>query len=239
MRETIMQRSRSRTWRSTVIAFTGGLLAAQPRVARASDHLDTPTVIADPAADIADLFAWTSADGRRLNLVMTVIGKRFSDHVQYVFHVDSGSQIGETRASTSIACQFDAAGAIECWAGDADHVRGDASKPTGLDGQHGRFRVFAGLRDDPFFNNVKGTREALGVVAEALHGGAALDGAGCPALGEATAHTVFDRWRHTGGGPAVDFLAGWKIGALVIAVDLDVVTIGGPVLGTWAGTYRS
>jgi len=28
----------------------------------ASDHLDTPTVTADPAADIGDLFAWTSAD---------------------------------------------------------------------------------------------------------------------------------------------------------------------------------
>src|SRR6185295_19277441 len=73
-RTTIMQRPRSRTWRSTVIAFIGALLAAQPRMASASDHLDTPTVIADPAADIADLFAWTSTDGRRLNLVMTVIG---------------------------------------------------------------------------------------------------------------------------------------------------------------------
>lgn len=234
-----MQRPRSRARRSAALAVAGVLLAARPHITDASDHLDTPTVIADPAADIADMFAWTSSDGRRLNLVMTVVGHRFSDRVQYVFHVDSGPQLGATRARTSIACRFDAAGAVECWAGDTDHVRGDASTPAGLEGRHGRFRVFAGLRDDPFFNNVKGTREALAVVADAVHDGAARDGAGCPAFGAATAHTIFDRWRHTSGGPAVNTLAGWKVGALVIAVDLDVVAVGGPVLAVWAGTYRS
>src|SRR5438874_7441620 len=83
--------------------------------AYASDHLDTPTVIADPAADIGDLFAWTSSDGRRLNLVMTVVAHRFSDRLQYVFHVDSGVRLGETTATTSIMCRFDAASAAECW----------------------------------------------------------------------------------------------------------------------------
>jgi len=39
----------------------------------AADHLDTPTVIADPAADIGDLYAWTADDGRRLNLVMDIV----------------------------------------------------------------------------------------------------------------------------------------------------------------------
>ena len=48
----------------------------------ASDHLDTPTVLADPAADIGDLYAWMSPDGRRLNLALDIVGKRFSDQVQ-------------------------------------------------------------------------------------------------------------------------------------------------------------
>jgi hypothetical protein len=43
-----------------------------------------------------------------------------------------------------------------------------------------RFRVFAGLRDDPFFNNVKGTRAAYQTAATALQSGAAVDAAGCP-----------------------------------------------------------
>jgi hypothetical protein len=46
------------------IVFSLGAYAVQ-----ASDHLDTPTVIANPDADIGDLYAWTSSDGHRLNLV--------------------------------------------------------------------------------------------------------------------------------------------------------------------------
>jgi len=47
-----------------MLAIAGALLAP---MANASDHLDTPTVIADPAADIGDIYAWTSTDGQRLN----------------------------------------------------------------------------------------------------------------------------------------------------------------------------
>src|SRR6266700_1169801 len=82
--------------------------------AYASDHLDTPTVIADPAADIGDIFAWTSSDGRRLNLVMDIVAHQFSDRLQYVFHVDSGERFGKTTATTLILCRFDVANAVEC-----------------------------------------------------------------------------------------------------------------------------
>ena len=64
---------------------------------RASDHLDTPTVAMNPRADIGDLFAWTSADAKQLNLVMTIVGDAFSDNVEYAFHVDSGKRVGATR----------------------------------------------------------------------------------------------------------------------------------------------
>src|SRR5436190_10661539 len=148
-------------WRAG--SFGAVLLLAGSLPAFASDHLDTPTVTADPAADIGDLYAWTSADGRRLELVMTIVGKRFSDRLQYVFHVDSGARFGKTTASTAVVCRFDAAQIAECWAGEADYVHGDASGAAGLEGRNRRFRVFAGLRDDPFFNNVKGTRAAYNV----------------------------------------------------------------------------
>jgi hypothetical protein len=220
-----------------VLVVIGMLFVLRGDAAYASDHLDTPTVIADPAADIADLFAWTSSDGRHLDLVMTIVAHRFSDRLQYVFHVDSGARFGETTATTSIVCRFDAANAVECWAGDADYVRGDASKSVGLEGQKRRFRVFAGLRDDPFFNNVKGTRAALGVAAAALQRGAPVDAAGCPSFDEATSRAIFDRWRHTDGGPPMNFLAGWKSASLVISIDLDVVN-GGRLLAVWGGTYR-
>jgi len=233
-----MNRLRFATRRLVAMAVAGSLGVLAASVTHASDHLDTPTVIADPAADIGDLFAWTSPDGRRLNLVMTIVAHQFSDRLQYVFHVDSGGRFRKTTATTSIACRFDAANRAECWAGDADYVRGDASKPAGLEGRNRRLRVFAGLRDDPFFNNVKGVRAGLGVAAAALQGGAVVDAAGCPAFGDATSREVLDRWRHTDGGPATNFLAGWTSASLVVAIDLDVVDTGGKLLAVWASVRK-
>lgn len=217
----------------SVLVFLSGAFALE-----ASDHLDTPTVIADPAADIGDLYAWISSDGRRLNLIMTIVGARFSDRLQYVFHIDSGKEFGKTTSSSSIVCRFDTSGTAQCQAGDADFVRGDASVTAGLSGEKHRFRVFAGLRDDPYFNNVKGTRAALNVAAGALKEGAKVDAAGCPEFDQATSQAIFDRWRHTDDGPPKNFLEGWKTGALVISVDLGLVNSGGKLLAVWGGVYK-
>src|SRR3984885_14410219 len=115
----------------TLLIFSGMFFTTVFHAAYASDHLDTPTVIADPAADIGDIFAWTSSDGRRLNLVMDIVAHHFSDRLQYVFHVDSGKNFGKTTATTLIVCRFDAGGAAECWVGDTDYVRGDARNTSG------------------------------------------------------------------------------------------------------------
>src|SRR5512147_83243 len=220
-----------------IFLVLGVLFAPGSRDAYASDHLDSPTVIADPSADIGDIFGWTSADGKRLNLVMDIVGHRFSDKLQYVFHVDSGSQFGKTSATTLIVCRFDVAAVAECWAGDGDYVRGDASNTAGIEGKNRRFRIFAGLRDDPFFNNVKGTRAAYNVAGAALERGTTVDGAACPQFGEATSRAILDTWRHTDGGPATNFLARWKTSALVISIDLDVVNTGGKLLAVWVAVH--
>lgn len=204
----------------------------------ASDHLDTPAVIADPRADIGDLYAWVSYEGRRLNLVMTLVGQTFSDKLEYVFHVDSGKRLGQVTATTSIVCRMPATHTVECRSGDVDVAKGDASGAAGLEGKNKRFRVFAGLRDDPFFNNVKGTRDAYRVAAAAIQSGAPLDAAGCPAFDAATSRAILDEWRHTDGGPGADFLKGWRTSALVVSVDLEVLRKGGPLLGVWATTEK-
>jgi hypothetical protein len=235
-----MKRFRLQAWNWWFVGVTmvGILITMGVRAVSASDHLDTPTVIADPAADIGDIFAWTSADGKRLNLVMDIVAHQFSDRLQYVFHVDSGKSFGKTTATTLIVCRFDAAGVAECWVGNADYVHGDASNISGIEGKNRRFRLFAGLRDDPFFNNVKGTREMYGVAGAALQHGTPVDGAGCPRFDEATSHSILDTWRHTGGAAAQNFLAGWKSSSLVISVDLDVVTSGGDLLAVWGVVHK-
>ena len=202
--------------------------------AAASDHLDTAAVIADPASDIGDLYAW-SGDGRKLNLVMTIVGGKFSDHVRYQFHVDSGATPGNFTATIAISCEFNSAFAPDCRLGEVDRARGDASGDSGIEGEQHRFRVFAGLRDDPFFNNVRGTRAALNVAGAAL-ASRPKDGGGCPRFDAATAARILDEWRHTDGHAAANFLSGWNTAALVVEVDLDAVNGGGALLGVWATT---
>jgi len=199
----------------------GAILTGSSSAVRASDHLDTPTVATNPRADIGDLYAWTSPDAKQLNLVMTIVGETFSDNVEYTFHVDSGKRLGATPGTTTIVCRFGADQAADCRAAGVDP---------------GRLRVFAGRRDDPFFNNVKGTRAAYQRAAAALRNGAAVDAAGCPSFDASTVQAIQFEWRHTDGGPANDLLAGWMPAALVITIDLDVVAKDGPLLGVWATT---
>jgi hypothetical protein len=127
---------------------------------------------------------------------------------------------------------------VDCRVGKVDVAHGDASKPQGLEGKNKRFRVFAGLRDDPFFNNVRGTREAYNVAIAAMKNGAPLDAAGCPVFDAATSQTILDKWRHTSGGPAKNLLNGWTPASLVVSVDLKAVNKGGSMLGVWAATVK-
>jgi hypothetical protein len=185
--------------------------------AHASDHLDTPTVIANPQADIGDIYAWMAPDGQRLDLVMDIVGHGFSDRLDYVFHIDSGPRHGKTTATVTITCRFPEPG------------RADCKGAPGL-------QIFAGPRDDPFFNNVKGTRAAYQVAASALEAGARKDAAGCPMLDPGAVAALRERWRHTDGGPATNFLAGWPTSALVLSVDRAAAAKGGPLLAVWGAT---
>lgn len=212
-------------------------MAAIP-IARASDHLDTPTVIADPAADIGDMFAWMSSDGHRVNLVMDIVAHQFSNKLQYVFHVDSGKSFGKTTATTTILCQFDTAGKVECWVGKDGYIRGDASSNAGLQDERRRFQVFAGLRDDPFFNNVKGTRAAYNVAGNAIQHGVQRDESGCPQFDGATSQAILQTWRQTNGKSAENFLAGWKTSALIVSIDVESVASGGKLLAVWGTVHR-
>lgn len=212
----------------------GALLSIPGGAALASDHLDTSSVIADPRTDIGDFYVWTAPDGRRLNLVMTLVGHSFSERVDYVFHVGSGRRFGATTHARRIVCRFRGA-RTSCRIG-GEVAEGDASGPAGLPSRSGRFRVFAGLRDDPFFNNVRGTRAAYQVARAAIDAGAPLDASRCPSFDPANVEAIRREWRQTDGAPGRNFLAGWTPASIVISVDLAAVAPGGPILAAWAAT---
>ena len=218
---------------SLSLALALGAIGLSPT--NASDHLDTPTVAADPRADIGDVYAWTS-DGGRLNLVMTIVGHSFSDRIAYTFHVDSGKDFGKTTTTTAITCRFSASYAARCTAGADEHADGLVDAAGGFASPGGRLKVFAGRRDDPFFNNVKGSRGAFEVAAAALKGGVTMDADGFPGFDVATVASIQEHWRQTDGGPGKNFLAGWSPACIVVTVDLGVVTGGGPLLAVWGET---
>jgi hypothetical protein len=218
--------------------------AVAPMRAQAADHVDSPATTAEPAADITDVYAWMSADAARVNLILNVspfagADATFSDAVQYVLHVASSAGYGQPQMDTRVVCQFYDVMRIECWAGDAEYVAGDPSNPAGLASQSGRMRVFAGLRNDPFFFELDGFKHAVETVVAAA-GTLTFDDEGCPAVDAATSGVIVGQLQHDGtGGAAHDTFAGANVLAIVVQIDKAVVTPGGPVLAVWGSTHRA
>lgn len=212
----------------------------------AADHIDGPAAIAEPAADITDIFAWAQ-NGSQLNLILSVFPRanessRFSDAVQYVFRVRSQSNVSQVDRESLIVCTFTAEQAITCALDGVELVTNqDASDPSGVVSTDGNFRVFAGLRRDPFFfaaNNFNTVRRAVRDAAPSLE----FDEAGCPTLDQATQDVLVSTLVGAGGlpgaeSPATDFFA--NLNTLSIVVQLDRGLLGnGPLYAVSASTHR-
>lgn len=115
--------------------------------AEAADHADSPITSRDPAADLLDLYAFINpADPGETILVLTAFNNagfnsRFSDAVEYRFHIDNGA------GNAEILCVFPLPGRFQCTGPNGMQVSGQLNR-TEVDGD---MRVWAGLRDDPFF----------------------------------------------------------------------------------------
>jgi uncharacterized protein DUF4331 len=232
------------------LRILGVLLAlGVPVMAPAADHLDSPTASSnqEPTADITDLYAWTSADAKKLNLVMAVEanaqeGDSFSDAVIYQFAVSSSAKYGDPQESTLVTCKFADDVNIECWVGD-DYVAGDPSDPEGIVSDNGGMRVFAGLRDDPFFLEYTGFNNAVTAAVDAVTAGEVeFEDAkqGCPTLTDGQATALVGALQHGANGAAPsNTFAGANVLALVIELDTSLVDGNGPLLGVSAATYTA
>ena len=246
-------------------------MAAAP-AARAADHADGPSAtqsLMDLSGDITDVYAFT--DASNVNLIMNVgtnatATSKFSNAVQYVFHVNGITGLTDTAPYQSlIICTFDASQKISCWLKQGstvtNYVTGDASATTGIKSADGKMQVFAGPRNDPFFFNIQGFRKVTGFVAQNLSalaptltsgGCPQLDGAGSPVSSAAVRGLL--KSQSDGSTPGVDdFAKGGTAAAplgiatlsgnvlsLVVAVPKSALTNGGakPVLGVWASTHK-
>ncbi len=217
-------------------------LAALPFVGFAADHGDAPSAseLNEPTADITDVYAWispTTAD--KLNLVMAVNpdadeGDQFSNEVIYAFNIASKDG-GADDDSTLVICQFPDDNIVECWAGN-QYVRGDASADAGITSAAGGLRVFAGVRNDPFFLDYT----AFGGTVTAARGEVAagrvtFDDFGCPELSDEQQAALLGTLN--AGDDAADTFAGQNVLALVVQMDSSLVPGDGDILAVWGSTH--
>lgn len=208
--------------KSWIVAFAAPALAAAGLLfvqsTRAADHLDAPGSKADPAADINDVYVFRSKDPaagttKRTVFVMTVspladTTSRFSDKVDYEFRIE---EIGGSGKFT-IKCNADAGTPqkISCSGpgGSAKSIELNVVDPGSA--ANDDMRVFAGLRDDPFFFDL----DAFKDVTSTGNPAALVDATG------------------------TDFFKGKN--ALVIVVDLDNSLFGAATkLKVHAATHRT
>jgi hypothetical protein len=213
--------------------------------ALAADHLDSPAAMNDPAADITDVYTWMH--GPNVVFAMNVFpladaNAKFSDTTEYVLHTESGAAFAATTDKQDIICTFDSAQKIQCWVGTDDYVTGDASTADGITSASGKLKVFAGLRDDPFYFNLRGFQDTVATV-EAAAPTLTFDAAGCPTVDAATSTLLVNKLKTDPdstppGGAPKDFFAGKNVLSIVIEIDKSLVTKGGPILSVWGSTNK-
>lgn len=133
----------------------------------AADHLDAPKTKANLPGDITDVYAWHTGDGKVVAVInvagFTEVGApaMYSSGVLYGIHVDND---GDNEPDHDTWIRFGQNGAGE-WGVQVTGLPGSADPLVGpvetvIEGQLG-LRVWAGLRDDPFFFDLDGFNSTL------------------------------------------------------------------------------
>ncbi|NNF59744.1 MAG: DUF4331 family protein [Gammaproteobacteria bacterium] len=125
------------------------LLLALVLPVHAADHGDAPLVSIDPVADLADIYAFVNPNNpREVILAATFLpfatsSSQFSQAVLYRFHLQNTDP---SSPELIITCRFPGGKKIHC-SGGGIKVKGRVEQII----ESGAVRLYAGLRDDPFF----------------------------------------------------------------------------------------
>lgn len=211
--------------RTLTAALLSVLALAAPSVP-AADHAEAPVAIADPAADIADVFLFRAAG--RLVAAVTFSGApaprsrvdgaagRYDRDVLYTFHIDRNR---DAVAEHRIHARFGQNGQ-GAWGVELENVPGAGARylfgpveqvvaaPNGL-------RFYAGLRDDPFFFDAEGFSATLASFGD----DSAPDG-----------QVLITSTR--------DSFANRNVTVIIFEMDLDAATAGSPEIYFWGTSAR-
>ena len=194
--------------------WTGWALAAcfaATPLAFAADHNEAPGATADPAADLADVYAWHT--GAKLVAAITfagitasATGPVYDEDVLYTIHVDNDADFVPDH---NIYVRFGQNNDGD-WGVQVENLPGSEtiSGPVGTNLSAGGGRlVYAGWREDPFFFDLDGFK-------------ATLD----------SGTLAFNNTR--------DFFEGRNVTAIVLEMDLAAARGTGSSLNIWATTGR-
>lgn len=205
------------------------VLAALASPARGQARVPPP-----PAADIHNVYAWMTRDGRQVNLVMTLSpfdqGAEFGGDTLYVFHVATHEQAASAELSTTrIICRFRSKTDLECWIG-ARYVRGNPILGFG----NADAQIFAGRRNDPFFHDLDGFENAA--LRMVLERQAPRDATGCRLVAPPAAAAVL---ADLTGPPALDRYDTENVLALVLQLRKSLLGVNSnaTVISVWASTH--
>ena len=182
----------------------------------AADHLDAPGVANNGAADITDLYAWSTANGKKTVIVLNVnpgagvlaqSGTTFGPGIKYNIKIDTN---GDLKPDVTYMYRF----------GQPSHGRQSfklyrngvlvANGQTGSDASvAGGGRTTAGLYDDPFFFD--------------------LDAFKGQVLGSGNGRSFCD-------GGTTDFFHGLNVSSMILRVPNSQIGGRGAHIGIWATT---
>ncbi len=228
---------------AAVVACLG--TASVIRLARGSDHQDTPDVELNPASDMTDVYAFPGASPDRTVLVLNswafitpaqTSNTYFDPNLLYQFKIDNNTDGIEDKV---IQITFNGTGAAQ-----TVEVRGPMPPPvvgamgnmvakvapavTGrinsVLGSVGGMEVFAGWRDDPFFIDLE---QFFRIIPDRKPVTGPL--AQLPDTATASAFRS----------PGIDYVKGFNVLSIVIEVPTAWLTAGGnPKIGVWGTISR-
>jgi hypothetical protein len=259
-----MNTLRSLATTATTACLVAAISLYGVRVARSSDHQDSPTVVARPGADITDVFAYPAPDNTAQNVVLvmdvyplipsgmsTSPQYTFDPAVLYQFKVADGVASGDYTEKEVIQFTVNGTGegqkltmfgpAAPAQVGTTNSIVTSAkmgsfsfNQPTTLDG--GKIQVFAGPRRDPFFFDLAQFFKILPDRNYATHQNGAS-----PPPPTATSFNGFAPGNPNGcsTAPASDFLSNYNVLQIVVELPKTMLEPSGASLGKiglWATT---
>lgn len=244
-----------------------GLLCAWAPASRAADHRDGNTALADATTDITDVYAFMSADGTKVELIMDIQGAntgavaatKFSNAALYVLHFSSAAAYNPaapTVDSATLICSFDTSATqqFQCWGPGTEYVTGATGVAAGVTSSSGKMKVFAGLRDNPFHFNIRGFKATTATVVATPSTAFATVVAGCPTFTDPTVpgKLVAELQSDGNGGTASDDFAPGGASppqtgvvtngnVLSIAIELDKTLLAttGSIVSVWGSTNKA